>query len=299
MIQIMGAGALGSLLGALIQLSGYDVVFVARGKQLEALKRKLVVSGLIKAELKVKAVEKPRNAELTLFTVKAYETDEAGKALSKVDPGIVLTVQNGIGIESIVKRYVERVIRGVTSYGANLMDFGHVVYAGEGSIYLPNTDLGREAFKILKDSKLNLEIVNDIEFRIWAKAVVNSAINPLTAICRVRNGRIVENGYLWSLASQIAKEGEELMRELGYEIDAISEVRRVALLTAKNRSSMLQDLEKGEKTEIDYINRVIIEKCKDLGLNCPVNEFVYKIVKGIENELSVCSDNFSNTDFRT
>lgn len=296
MIQIMGAGALGSLLGALIQLSGYDVVFVARGKQLEALKKGLVVSGLIKAELKVKAVEKPCNAELTLFTVKAYETEEAGKVLSKVDPGIVLTVQNGIGVENILRKYVKKSLRGVTSYGANLLDFGHVVYAGEGSIYLPNTELGREAFRILKDSKLNMELVNDIEFRIWAKAVVNSVINPLTAICRVRNGRIVENEHIWSLALQIAKEGEELMRKIGYEIDAVSEVKRVALLTAKNRSSMLQDLEKGERTEIDYINRVIIEKCKELGLNCSANEFVYKIVKGIENELSLCSDNLGNTD---
>ncbi|MCX8172625.1 MAG: 2-dehydropantoate 2-reductase, partial [Archaeoglobaceae archaeon] len=89
MIQIMGAGALGSLIGALLQLSGYEVVFVARGKQLDALKNKLKISGIINVELKVKAVEKPKNAELTLFTVKAYETEDAGKALSKVDPGIV------------------------------------------------------------------------------------------------------------------------------------------------------------------------------------------------------------------
>ncbi|MEM1999037.1 MAG: 2-dehydropantoate 2-reductase N-terminal domain-containing protein, partial [Archaeoglobaceae archaeon] len=71
MIQIMGAGALGSLIGGLLQMSGKDVVFVARGKQLEALRKKLVITGLIHAELSVKAVEKPVNADVTFFTVKA------------------------------------------------------------------------------------------------------------------------------------------------------------------------------------------------------------------------------------
>jgi 2-dehydropantoate 2-reductase len=296
MIQIMGAGALGSLLGALIQLSGYDVVFVARGEQLRAIKKKLTVSGLINAELKVKAVEKPTDAELTFFTVKAYDTEEAARALSKVDPGIVCSVQNGIGVEDVIKKYAEKVVRGVTSYGANLQDFGHIVYAGEGCIYLPNNSLGREVRGLLTNAKLNLELVENIEFRIWAKAVLNSAINPLTAICRVRNGRIVENEYLWGLASQIAKEGEELMKRLGYEFDAVSEVRRVAMATAKNRSSMLQDIEKGKRTEIDYINGVLIEKCRELGLNCYANEFVYKIIKGLENELTSSFTDLGLTD---
>lgn len=295
MIQIMGAGALGSLFGALLQISGYEVVFVARGKQLEALKKKLIISGILNTELSVKAVEKPIEADLTLFTVKAYDTEEAAKALSKVNPGIVCTLQNGIGVEKILKKYVDRVVRGVTSYGANLKDFGHVVFAGEGHIYLPKDELGTEVNEILKGSQLNIELVENIEFRIWAKAVINSVINPLTAICRVRNGRIVENEHLWNLAVKIAKEGEELLRILGYELDAISEVKRVAMSTAKNRSSMLQDLEKGKRTEIDYINGVIIEQCQKFGLKCSANEFIYGLVKGIENELSNSAGCFSST----
>ncbi|MEM2726846.1 MAG: ketopantoate reductase family protein [Archaeoglobaceae archaeon] len=296
MIQIMGAGAIGSLLGALIQLSGYDVVFVARGKQLEALKKKLTVSGLLNTELKVRAVEKPENAELTLFTVKAYDTEEAGKALSRVDAGIVCTVQNGVGVERILKKYVEKVVRGVTSYGANLLDFGHVVYAGEGIIYLPDDKLGKEVWRILSKTNLNIELVRDIEYRIWAKAVINSAINPLTAICKVRNGKIVENEYLWNLAVQIAQEGENLMKKIGYDFDAVTEVKRVAIATAKNRSSMLQDVERGEMTEIDYINGAIIDRSKEFGLKCPANEFVYTLVKGIEYELLARSRNLSSSN---
>ncbi|MDI9609812.1 MAG: 2-dehydropantoate 2-reductase [Archaeoglobaceae archaeon] len=296
MIQIMGAGALGSLFGALLQLSGYEVVFVARGKQLEALKNKLTVSGILNAELTVNALEKPVDADLTLFTVKAYDTDEAGKALSKVNPGIVCTVQNGIGVEKILSKYTEKVLRGVTSYGANLRDFGHVVYAGEGQIYLPNDELGKEAVELLKKSSLRIELVKDIEFRVWAKAVINSVINPLTAICRIRNGRIVENEEIWKLALKIAKEGENLLRSFGFEFDAVSEVKRVALATAKNRSSMLQDIERGKRTEIDYINGAIIENCSKLGLDCSANEFIYLLIKGIENEFHNRAGRFGDAD---
>ncbi|MCS7119448.1 MAG: 2-dehydropantoate 2-reductase [Archaeoglobaceae archaeon] len=287
MIQIMGAGALGSLIGALIQLSGKEVVFVARGKQFEALKQKLTVLGLINAEIKVKVIEKPVDAEFTFFTVKAYDTEPAGRALSKVDPGIVCTLQNGIGVERVLKEYLKNVVRGVTSYGANLLDYGKVVYAGEGFVYLPEEERAKKIAKILREANIRVELVKDIDFFVWSKAIVNSVINPLSAICRVRNGFVIENEKIWWLAERIAKEGQRLMEKLGYKFDAISEVKRVAKLTANNKSSMLQDVMRGKRTEIDYINGEIIKKCKELGINCEINEIVWKIMKGIEDGIAV------------
>ncbi|MEM1578240.1 MAG: 2-dehydropantoate 2-reductase [Archaeoglobaceae archaeon] len=296
MIQIMGAGALGCLIGALLQLHGKEVIFVARGKQLQALKDKLVLMGLKSVELKVKAVEKPENAEITFFTVKAYDTEEAARILSKVDPGIVCTLQNGIGVEKIIGKYLKTVVRGVTSYGANLADYGKIIYAGEGCVYLPSTTQGKKVAKVLEDANIRVELVDNIDFRVWAKAVVNAAINPLTAICRVRNGIIVENENLWSVAVKIAEEGELLMQKIGYKFDAISEVRKVAEMTAKNRSSMLQDIERGRRTEIDYINGEIVKKCREFGLKCEVNEIVWKLVKGIENGINLRNPDLCNAD---
>lgn len=282
MIQIMGAGALGSLIGGLLQMSGKEVVFVARGKQLDAIRKKLLITGLIDAELNVKVSEKPIDADITFFTVKAYDTESASIALSNVNPGIVCTLQNGIGVEEIIKKYVEKVVRGVTSYGANLVDYGKVFYAGEGVIYLPNQREAEIVAKVLKEAAFNVEIVDNIEFRVWAKAVVNSVINPLTAICRVRNGYIVENENIWQVAERVANEGERLMGKLGYEFNAIEEVKRVAMMTAKNKSSMLQDVLRGKRTEVDFINGAIVKKCKELGIECIYNELLWKIVKGIE-----------------
>ncbi len=286
-VQVMGAGALGCLFGALIQLAGYDVVYVARGKQLDALRKGLRVSGLIEEELKVYATNKPEDADVTFVTVKAYDTEGAARALAKVDPGIVCSLQNGIGNEEILQKYCKRVVGGVTSYAANLKEYGHVIYAGEGYTYVGDLsgEISDDAVKIaevLKGAGIRVEVVNDIKFRIWVKAAVNAAINPITALCRVKNGMIVKSKDLWKLAEYVAKECEEVMRRMGYEFDVAGEVRRVAEMTAENRSSMLQDVERGKRTEIDFINWAFVERGRELGVECRVNEVLTRLVRGIE-----------------
>ncbi len=286
-VQIMGAGALGSLIGALIQLAGYEVIFVARGKQLSALKKGLRVSGLKEFELSVYCTAEPEDADITFVTVKAYDTENAAKKLAKVDAGIVCSLQNGVGNEEILAKYCRKVLGGVTTYGANLKDYGHVVYAGEGYTYIGEMDgsiskEGEVVVDVLKNSGIRAEVVEDIEFRIWAKAIVNAAINPITAICRVRNGEVVRNPYLWEVAKATAEEGREVMAKMGYEFDAVSEVRRVAEMTAENRSSMLQDLEKGKRTEVEFINGAIVKKGEEFGIDCATNRTLLNLVRGVE-----------------
>lgn len=286
-VQIMGAGALGSLIGALIQLAGYEVIFVARGKQLSALKNGLRVSGLKEFELSVYSTAEPEDADITFVTVKAYDTENAAKILAEVDAGIVCSLQNGVGNEEILAKYCRKVLGGVTTYGANLKDYGHVVYAGEGYTYIGEMDgsISKEAetvVDVLRSSGIRAEVVEDIKFRIWVKAVINAAINPITAVCRVRNGEVVRNPYLWEVAKAISEEGREVMAKMGYEFDAVSEVRRVAEMTAENRSSMLQDLERGKRTEVEFINGAIVKKGEEFGIDCATNRTLLNLVRGVE-----------------
>jgi len=287
-VQIMGAGALGSLVGSLIQTAGYEVIFVARGKQLLALKKGLRVSGLKEFEISVYCTDKPEDADITFVTVKAYDTESAAKRLAEVDAGVVCSLQNGVGNEEILSEYCKRVLGGVTTYGANLKDYGHVVYAGEGYTYIGEMDgsLSKEAevvVDVLKNSGIRAEVVRDIEFRIWMKAVINAAINPITAICKVRNGEVVRNPYLWEVAKAVAEEGREVMAKMGYEFDAVAEVRRVAEMTAENKSSMLQDLERGKRTEVEFINGAIVKKGEEFGIDCPTNKTLLNLVRGVES----------------
>ena len=286
----MGAGALGCLFGALLQIAGFDVVFVARGKQLEALRKSLKISGILNTELKVYATNKPEDADITFVTVKAYDTENVARLLAEVNPGIVCSLQNGVGNEEILQKYCKKVLGGVTSYGANLIDYGHINYAGEGYTYIGEldgkiSDEAKTVVEVLRSAKIKAEVVSDIVFRIWAKTVVNSAINPLTALLKVKNGEIVRNTYLWNIAKRVAEEGMEVLKKMGFEFDAVKEVKRVAEMTANNRSSMLQDIERGKKTEIDYINGAIVKKGKELGIDCCVNEVLVNLIKSLEEKV--------------
>lgn len=287
-IQIMGAGSLGCLFGYFIQKAGYDVVFIARGKQLKALKNKLKISGLIEDEITVKAKEKPEDADITFVTVKAYDTKNVAKLLAGVDCGIVCSLQNGIGNEEILQNYLRKVLGGITTYASNLVDYGHIEFAGEGITYIGEMD-GRitqevqMVVEVLKNSGINAKAVKDIKKRIWLKAVVNSAINPITALCRVRNGKIVEVPEFWEIAKEIAREGESVMKALGFEVEGVVDlVREVATATKNNRSSMLQDIERGKRTEIDFINGAVVREAEKLGIDVPFNKTMWLLVRGVE-----------------
>ena len=287
-VQIMGAGALGSLFGYLMQRAGYDIVYVARGEQLDALREGLTISGLIRDCAEVNAVSKPVNADVTFVTVKSYDTGVAAKLLAEVDCGVVCSLQNGVGNEEILSKYVDTVVGGVTTYAANLVKPGCVEFAGEGIIYVGElsgeiTENVEIVAEILTESKINAKAVDDISKRIWEKAVINAAINPVTALCRVRNGKIVEVEELWNVARSIADEGERVMKAMGFKVEGMAEVvRDVAKKTANNKSSMLQDVERGKRTEIDFINGAIVRKGEEVGVDTPINRTMLNLVKGVE-----------------
>ena len=287
-VQIMGAGALGCLFGALIQQAGYEVVYVARGKQYEALKKGLRVSGLLEAEFLVKVSSKPVDSDVTFVTVKAYDTENAAKALAETDPGVVCSLQNGVGNEKILMQYLSRVIGGTTTYGANILEPGHVVFAGKGITYIGEMDGSitenvRLVEEVLKNSYIEVQVVEDIRRRIWEKAAINACINPVTALVRVRNGKIAEVQELWSIAERIAEECRSVLKALGFETGNLKEVvREVAIKTASNRSSMLQDIERGKRTEIDFINGAFVRKGEEAGVDVSHNRIMWKLVKGVE-----------------
>ncbi len=284
----MGAGALGCLFGYLIQRSGYDVIFIARGNQLRALRNKLVISGLVNDEIRVNVSERARDADITFVTVKSYDTENAARSLSRVNCGIVVSLQNGIGNEEILLKYLKCVLAGVTTYASNLIDFGHVEFAGIGETYIGDmsgeiTDEVSCVVEVLKNSGINAKAVRDIVKIKWIKTVLNSAINPITAILRIKNGKILEVDELWMLAREIVREGEEVMRAMGFEVrDLTGILKEVLIKTANNRSSMLQDIERGKKTEIDFINGAIIKKAQELKLDTPYNRALYILLKGVE-----------------
>jgi len=298
-IGIVGCGAMGTLFGGLLYRSGHEVAFLDKtAERARYLKQRgLSVEGLTQMKFKAEVFSDAHQAgvvDLLIIFVKSYDTQQAAISARPMigEDTIVLTLQNGLGnVEAIRQILPEaKIAAGVTSHGATLIEPGSVRHAGAGKTLLgPAHNLTtlqlRDVSAALAEAGVDNEIREDITSILWGKLIVNAAINPLTAIARVRNGVIAEDKHLRSVALRAAREGAAVASKKGIKLpypDVGDEVLTVASKTAGNISSMLQDILKGKRTEIDAINGAIVREGKVANMDTPVNELLWLMVKGIE-----------------
>jgi 2-dehydropantoate 2-reductase len=296
-IVVLGAGAMGSLVGALLS-QRHDVALVGRAPHMDAVRAHgLEVSGATRLLAKPLAVTQPRDVpwvpELVVLTVKAYDT---ARALQLGQPLLgpataVLSLQNGVGNLELVEQVVPRglALAGVTTHGVTFAEPGRVQHAGVGTTVVgggPGTEaLAAQTAALLTEAGLRAEASPDIRGEVWAKAVVNAGINPLTAITGLRNGALLEVPALKELLEATVREAHGIAEQAGIALpggDPVERARRVCQLTAQNKSSMLQDIEHGRRTEVDSICGAVVAQARGLGLRAPLNQALLALVKGIE-----------------
>ena len=229
-------------------------------------------------------------AQLILVLVKAWQTEQAGQRLLQciAPDALVLTLQNGEGNYEKLTRLLgaNRVAVGSTTLGATLLGPGIVSLAGEGVITLgihsrlkPMTDrLGKAGFTV--------ETVPDIRSVQWGKLVINAAINPLTALLRVRNGELLNRTSARSVMTATAREAAAVAIANGIHLpypDPVLATEAIARKTATNHSSMFQDVLRGTQTEIDFINGAIVQAGENKGLQVAVNRVLWQLVKAATN----------------
>jgi 2-dehydropantoate 2-reductase len=300
-IVILGAGALGSLVGALLARAGHDVTLIARHAHVEAVNRDgLRVSGLTEAVTHPRAVTDASSApvpDVLVVTVKAYETLPALKgARNLLGPATrVVTLQNGLGNLEIVESVAAegQAVGGATTIGATFMEAGHVRHAGHGYLKLGSPTGNAEAVDAVaapfRDAGLDPEVTDNIHGEVWAKVVVNAGINPLTAITGLPNGALLETPALFEVLVRACEEAVDVAKAVGVQLpdeDLVLRARRVAELTAENKSSMLQDVERGRRTEIDAISGAIWQRGLSRAVDTPVNMTLTALVKGIERTIT-------------
>jgi 2-dehydropantoate 2-reductase len=126
--------------------------------------------------------------------------------------------------------------------------------------------------------------VENVESQVWGKLVISSAINPLTALLRVKNGELLERPSARALMGELAHETASVAKTLGVALpfpDSERAVEEVVQRTAENQSSMLQDVLRGAETEIDAINGAVLRLAEKGNLQVPVNRTVWSLVKAI------------------
>ena len=290
-ILIVGTGALATLFAARLSLAGVDVSMLGSWRAGLAALQQAGARVDSRDSQKVQATSNPsdcRGAKIALVLVKSWQTERTASQLAEclAEDGLAVTLQNGLGNDTILSNFLgpPRVSRGVTTLGATLLAPGIVRSGGEGAITLEAHPYLSVLEEMLRKAGFKISIAGNLEPAVWGKLVVNAAINPLTALLRVKNGYLLTNlpahTLMCTLAREAAKVAEAVAVALPFS-DPERAVEEVAQCTSENLSSMLQDVLRNTPTEVDAINGAVMRVGEQNGVPTPVNRSLWSLVKAL------------------
>ena len=294
-ILIVGTGALATLFAARLSQAGHPVTMLGTWQHgLDALREngaRLIDSNGHEHRYPVHATDDPRecaDAKYALVLVKAWQTERAAHQLADclADDGLALTLQNGLGNDDTLIRSLGRgrVALGVTTAGATLLGPGLARAGGEGIISMQRNQALGPLEAGLKSAGFQVEEVEDTRSLVWGKLVVNAAINPLTALLRIPNGGLLERPSARKLMAQLALEAAQAAHAEKVELpfdDPVRFAEEVARKTSANHSSMLQDVLRNARTEIDAICGAVVSVAQKHGIATPVNQTCWRLVRAL------------------
>jgi 2-dehydropantoate 2-reductase len=299
-ICIVGCGAVGSIFAAnLAQLEDVEVwAYDLARDHVDAINASgLRLSGAGDVIGPVRATtdagELPP-CEVGIVATKAMHTAPAiAAAAHAFADGAVCSVQNGLGNEEAIAKRVERVIRGTTFPAGRIVEPGHVAWDVKG-----DTTIGPfeprparlEEVERLADAcsraGLPTAAVADARGPQWRKVIFNAATNPVGALTGLTHGQVCEDPPLRRLVSGLVDEGKAVAAAQAIELDADPEelIDHAARpdVAYDHKASMLQDVERRQETEIDFLNGGIVRFGHQHGVPTPLNEAIVALVKGLE-----------------
>lgn len=290
---IFGAGAIGSVFAVRLA-ERHPVAVVARGERLARILRdgidvKGATEGVVRPPAAPVASELAGfRPDFVLVTVKAHATAAAARALASLGTGpIRVSLQNGLGNEEALAAGGYPVVGAVSNSGATLLESGEVFHAGLGEVILSAfqgaaeeavTGLGA----CLSEAGFPVQQVPDIRKPLWDKTILNAALNPVSALLGLRTGQLLRDPGSEQLLRLLVREAVSVAVAEGIstsEAEVWASVERIAAATAGNKTSMLQDLERGVRTEVDAMNGVIVARGAKRGIETPWNQLMLRLIR--------------------
>lgn len=299
-VGILGAGSLGLLFAARLSAVCSVEVITRTEEQADAIRARGIsveaegnTSKLLMEAMSYERLQRPgeqaEELDYLFLMVKQSAVNDllAGFIGQRVSSRTkVICFQNGIGhVEQLLQiLHPDQVRVAVTTEAARRLTLTSVAHTGTGITYLD--EMEKNCGLLLEKAGFKVSLSNNMVTRVWGKLIVNSVINPLTAILHVRNGELLQSPHTQALMTALYQEGISVTKELGIEMpeDGLADLLQVCERTAGNHSSMLQDLMNGKATEIESINGSLLRIAQRLNLSIPVNFAVYHLVKALEKK---------------
>lgn len=297
-VTIIGAGAIGLLIGAYLRNAGHEVRWVVRrhDQMLRLREQGFYLDGSSIGALQVDGMDalfdQHRDSEVVIWTVKQTQLNDDILEWGRhafADHAVWIAFQNGIGHHRLYERWKQNheMIYAVTTEAAFKQSDTHVFHTGKGQTRFGFWNVQTESswleqwVKNWNDSGLDGQAVSRIEPFMMRKWIVNCVINPLTACYRVHNGELLKQKELFSKAEDVFNEIRLVMTDEKIQNDcqlSSSEmwqmIVEVCERTASNQSSMFQDVQNGKQTEWAALNGELLRMAQERALHLPVNKWM-------------------------
>jgi 2-dehydropantoate 2-reductase len=299
-VAVVGAGGVGSVFGGRLAAAEHEVWLVHRRREVvEALQRdglRLESPGTderiaVHAALDAGSIGP---VDLVLILTKSTDTRAAAQAARPLigSKTVVVTLQNGLGnLETIAEELgAERSLLGMTYVGAALVAPAHARLTAPGPSFLgePNGSLsGRvtELARTFTEAGVPTQATDRLWEMVWGKLVINAALNATCALTGASGAAALSSEAACTWLGMVAEETAAVARALGIALpypDAAERVRQHCRDVGASKPSMLQDMERGRRTEVDAINGAVVREGKRLGVPTPYNEALLLLVSARE-----------------
>lgn len=297
-IAAMAAGAVGGYFGARMAAAGHDVFFIARGAHLEAMRKDGLRVESVHGDVhlpKPNVTDDPKNVgtvDIVLFAVKLWDTEKAAEAMRPLlGPGTkVITLQNGVDSYERVAPIIgaDHAVPGVT-YVVTVIDRPgvikqtgpfHSIICGPAD---GKPDAKLEAFVTTAKAHIDITLSDNIERDRWQKFVFLTGTSGATAVTRTSMGPVLADPDMRALFRGIMAETHAVGIAKGVALDPGFVDQRldfaVKNLTPGMKASMANDLDRGNRLELDWLAGMVSRLGKELKVPTPVNDTVYAALK--------------------
>lgn len=297
-IAIIGAGAMGCLFASFLSEKHEVVLLEQNPERIDALNQNGVTveeADGTRRHYPMKAVMSGTpmpGVELVIVFVKATVTEsalETNRAL--LEEADVLTLQNGLGNDEIIEKFVgkEHIFVGTTRHNCVVTGADSIFHSGNGVTKIGslcgNDKRAKEIVAAFAECRDGMLFCENARRLLWEKLFINMTLNSLSSVLECRLYEIYANPHTWALTGKIVDEAIQVAAADGevFEKKLVLDSIKKLCEDAKNGfASMVQDRRAGRKTEIDFINGAVVKGGQKYGIPTPVNETVVEFVHAFE-----------------